>query len=207
MDNSRTFTGLIREIVRTSVKYLRHYIGEVTDNKDEMNKGRVLIQIIELGWDSNDKGVWAVPRDKYSMIVPKVGDWVEVYFINGDPSIPVYLGMATEIKDMIPESYTGDVKESVLFESPDSVQKIIYNEDVNLLSVGEGNEAFVLGDTAKTELQKDVDALTQLQTDFTAWTPVPNDGGLALKTILSSGFLTKAITDLTNILSERIKGE
>jgi hypothetical protein len=34
---------------------------------------------------------------------------------------------------------------------------------------------------------------TQLQTDFNAWTPVPNDGGLALKTILSTGFLTKTV--------------
>lgn len=207
MDNSRTFTGLIKEIVRSAVKYIRHYIGEVADNEDPLKLGRVLIIIQELRWDTKDKGSWAFPRDKHSMSVPKIGDWVEMYFINGDPNLPVYLGIANEIKDMIPENYTGNVKEHILFESPDNVQKIVYNEDDNLLSIGEGEESFVLGDTLKTELQNNVDALIALQLDFGTWTPVPNDGGLALKTILSAGFLTETIASLTNILSERIKGE
>jgi len=70
-------------------------------------------------------------------------------------------------------------------------------------------ESFVLGDTLKTELQKNVDALTQLQADLTAWTPVPNDGGAALKTVLGlpGGFLSKSIASLTNILSQVIKGK
>jgi len=46
-----------------------------------------------------------------------------------------------------------------------------------------------------------------LQTDFTNWTPVPNDGGAALKTLLTSGFLTKTLASLTNILSEVITGK
>ena len=125
MDNSRTFTGLIREIVRSSVKYIRHYIGEVADNEDTLNLGRVLIIIQELGWDTKDKGSWAFPRDKHSMSVPKIGDWVEMYFINGDPNLPVYMGIANEIKDMVPENYTGNVKEHILFESPGNVQKIV----------------------------------------------------------------------------------
>ena len=37
------------------------------------------------------------------------------------------------------------------------------------------------------------DLFNQLKTDFNSWTPVPQDGGLALKTILSAGFLTKVI--------------
>jgi len=68
-------------------------------------------------------------------------------------------------------------------------------------------ESYVLGDTLKVELQKNVDALTQLQTDLTAWTPVPNDGGASLKAILSAGFLTKTLASLTNILSQVIKGK
>ena len=68
-------------------------------------------------------------------------------------------------------------------------------------------ESYVLGDAQRTQLQKDIDALTQLQTDFNAWTPVPMDGGAALKTLLASGFLTKTLADLTNTLSQLIKGK
>ncbi len=46
---------------------------------------------------------------------------------------------------------------------------------------------------------------TQLQTDFTAWTPVPNDGGLALKTILSTGFLTQSVPSTVKANFENIK--
>lgn len=33
----------------------------------------------------------------------------------------------------------------------------------------------------------------QLKTDLTTWVPAPSDGGTALKTVLTSGFLTKTI--------------
>ncbi len=105
------------------------------------------------------------------------------------------------------ERIVSKINEHILFESPDNVQKIVYDEDDNLLSIGEGDESFVLGDTLRTELQHNVDALVKLQQDFGTWVPVPNDGGAALATILSTGFLTETIASLTNILSERIKGE
>ena len=103
--------------------------------------------------------------------------------------------------------YDGKITTNVLFEDKDGKIKIIYDAEGNLLKIGEADQAFVKGDELKTQLQKNVDALTQLQTDFNSWTPVPNDGGAALKTILTSGFLTKAIASLTDILSELIKGE
>jgi hypothetical protein len=36
---------------------------------------------------------------------------------------------------------------------------------------------------------------SQLKSDFNSWVPVPNDGGAALKTVLSSGYLTKQVPD------------
>lgn len=52
----------------------------------------------------------------------------------------------------------------------------------------------------------DYEALfTQLKTDFTAWTPVPNDGGAALKTILSAGFLTQTIPSTVKANFENTK--
>ena len=34
-----------------------------------------------------------------------------------------------------------------------------------------------------------------LQSNFSSWTPVPNDGGAALKTILSSGYVVESVPD------------
>ena len=48
MDNSRTFTGLIKEIVRSSVKYIRHYIGEVADNQDKLNFIHFILYIFSI---------------------------------------------------------------------------------------------------------------------------------------------------------------
>jgi phage baseplate assembly protein V len=68
------------------------------------------------------------------------------------------------------------------------------------------NEAYVKGDTFKTELDKDIDAMTTLQAGINAWVPVPNDGGAALKTALAT-FLAKPMASSANILSTKIKGE
>jgi hypothetical protein len=62
-----------------------------------------------------------------------------------------------------------------------------------------------LGETLKAELQKIVDALTQLNLDFSGWVPVPNDGGAALKTAVTAGFVTKPQADLSTVLSEGVK--
>ncbi len=84
--------------------------------------------------------------------------------------------------------------------------KTIELDEEGVLKFFEGTESFVLGDVLKTEIQKNIDALTQLQTDFTSWIPVATDGGAALKLILESGFLLSALASLDNILSAKIKG-
>lgn len=50
------------------------------------------------------------------------------------------------------------------------------------------------------------DLFTQLKTDFNSWTPVAQDGGLALKTILSTGFLTKTVpsSSVANFENDKI---
>ena len=73
------------------------------------------------------------------------------------------------------------------------------------LTLGAGTDFMLLGDATKTELQKIVDQLTQLKNDFSSWTPVPNDGGAALKTKLTAGFNTKPSANLSSILSQNHK--
>jgi hypothetical protein len=73
------------------------------------------------------------------------------------------------------------------------------------LTSDSASEKYVLGDIAKVELEKDLDAMTELQTAINGWIPVAQDGGAALKTALA-GFLAKTMADYSNILSEQIKG-
>lgn len=206
IDNLKDIKGLIISIIKNEFKFWKHYLGQVMDNQDSLVSGRVLVTIPELGFFSQDQAVWAAPRQGNSLNVPLKGEWVEIYFIGGDPNRPVYLHYAGEVQGQSPKSYT-EIEDRVIFESPKTEEYIKYNDDDKTLSILGEDEHFVLGDTTKTELQKNIDALTQLQTDFTNWTPSPNDGGAALKTILTSGFLTKALASLTSILSEVITGK
>lgn len=201
---------MIQELIYEETIFLRHFMGQVLDNNDPDLLGRVKVSITELGFDPllGGDGLWCFPRQLSAMIVPKIGDFVEVYFMKSENegSLPVYLTQASEMKDMIPKNYKGVTTDAVIFEDRNNQNNNIKLEAGVLKLMNGESESFVLGDTLKTELQKNVDALTQLQTDLNSWTPVPNDGGAALKTILSSGFLTKTIASLTNILSLLIKG-
>ena len=206
MDNLRDIRGLVISVIKEELKFWKHYIGEVKSNNDSLNLGRVQVTIPELGFFSEDQAIWAFPRQGNSMSVPQKGEWVEIYFIGGDSDRPVYLHYASEVQGSIPENYS-EPATRVLFESPKTKENLTYNDDDKKFVFNEGEESFVLGDTLKTELQKTVDALTQLQTDFTSWTPAPNDGGAALKTLITAGFLTKAMSSLTSILSSGIFGK
>jgi hypothetical protein len=206
MDNEYDIKGLISEIIREETVFLRHYIGEVVDNSDLLNKGRVLVTIAELGFDEPSAGMWCYPRQGNSISIPEVGSFVEVYFMGGDPNRPVYLHYASEMVEMLPTQFTSS-SIRVIFESPVTNESIKYNDEDSNLTFLEGTEAYVLGDTLKTEIQKNTDAITQLQTDLTNWVPVPNDGGLALKNLTSVGFELSPVANLASILSEVIKGK
>jgi hypothetical protein len=126
MAEDLTLTGMIRSVVQSELRYLRHYIGQVSDNQDPNTKGRVRVKINDLGWDTDDKAPWCWPRQLHAMDVPKVDEWVEVYFINGDRTRAVYLGQASEILEQIPEGYS-DPGKRVLFQDPDSGDSLQYD--------------------------------------------------------------------------------
>lgn len=88
---------------------------------------------------------------------------------------------------------------------PKGIKTIEFTDNNEIIFL-EGTEPFVLGNILKTELNKDLSAMTELQSAINGWTPVPNDGGLALKTALAT-FLTKPMAVYTSILSEKIKGK
>jgi len=207
MMNDYDLYGEIIRIVKEQTIYLRHYYGQVIDNNDSLKKGRVKSTIPGLGLISKDLSIWCNARQGHSMSVPKIGAWVEVYFMHGDPELPVYLHLASNVANNTPTSYTGDVDKHILFQDPNkSAGNVIYNSNGEILTFLEGDESFVLGDTAKTELDKDEDAMTTLQAAINGWIPLAGDGGGALKTALGT-FLTKPMANYSNILSSVIKGK
>jgi hypothetical protein len=146
MDNSRTIRGMIETIVIEQTRYLRHYIGQVVDTGDETNKGMVKVQVAMLGWISPSIAPWCFPRDKRGMIVPKVDDWVEVYFIAGDKNHPVYLGIANEMKDQVTKAYT-DTSKDVIFEE-DNVS-LVYDKTGKKVTITNGSQVVTMDETLK----------------------------------------------------------
>ena len=132
----------IEKIIDRKTRYMRHYTGKVVDVTDPAptKKGRVKVVISDLSLDKTDatyiKGMWCWPRDKNSMSLPKVGQWVEVYFRGGDPDKPVYLGTANEINDMTPKGFDGVATTHVLFEDPADTLRMIFDGLKNQLNVG-----------------------------------------------------------------------
>lgn len=127
MDQTRTLRGAIEQIVREETRYLRHYWGEVLNNTDELNRGRVLVSVPELGWNSEDTGAWCFPRQMHSLSVPAVGEYIEVYFVAGDPNRPAYLGTFADFDlETVPQSYV-DPSTHILFEDPENTTLVQYN--------------------------------------------------------------------------------
>lgn len=221
MINNFDLPGIVQQFVEKQLRFYKHYIGKVVNNIDPIKKGRVQVTIDSLGLSTQDIAIFCSPRQGSAMIIPQVGSSVEVYFIEADPNRPVYLHPATEILDQCPSGFSGIPTDNLLYQDMVNKTKISHDLNTQIYSVFEkivvdvlngtitmlnGTEPFVLGNTIKTELQKIVDALQQLVTDFTTWVPVPTDGGGALKTLVMSGFTTKAPANLTNVLSSKIKG-
>lgn len=195
MSQVRDLYEMIQDIIYEEVTYLRHYIGEVVNNIDPVKKGRVQITIPEIGLDNPSLAVWCFPRQGHGMSVPDIGKYAEVYFINGDRAKPVYLYPASEIINNIPTKFNGLPTTHIIHESPKSKSYIKHNDLLDKFSMKNRQTSLLF------ELQLDVDAMTELQSAISGWTPVANDGGAALKTALSS-FLSFTMADFTLILEE-----
>lgn len=155
--------GMIRQIIYEETLFLRHYFGKIVDNNDSMKKGRVQVTISELGFETPDVGIWCSPRQGNGMSIPKVGTWVEVYFMNGQSDQAVYLFPAVEFKEMTPKKFDGKTSTHVLFQDPeksssyikysrsqgklDFFDKLIIKTDAGKIDMLNAYEPFVLGMT------------------------------------------------------------
>jgi hypothetical protein len=166
----RRLLDQIRSVVRDETRYLRHYIGQVIDTDDELTQGRVAVAVIELGWDTAARAAWCWPRQVQGLMVPAVGQWVEVYFVGGDRNRPVYLGLASEVKGHTPESYVGP-DSMVVFADPDGKVQITYDRQAQTLLIAGGDGAnqilidlaggkITIGDSAPSDSARKGDATT-----------------------------------------------
>ena len=209
MSENRDLLEMIQTIIKEETMFLKHYIGEIVDNKDVLNKGRVKVTLPEIGMYTPDLALWCFPRQSMQMCIPNIGQWAEVYFINGDRSKPVYIYPVAEITGNIPEGYKGLVSNQILYESPKNKDCIKYDDaegtlevslkkDLNILceeiNLLDGDESFVLGDA----LQSFFDTFITLLNAHIHSGVVTGTG--------SSGS-TSGFTPPTDILSDVIKGK
>lgn len=231
MDREYDLYGIIRDIIIEQTRYLRHYIAKVENNNDPDMKGKVFVTVPALGWDTPDKGQWAIPRHMHGLSIPAMGEYVEVYFINGSVHTMAYMGIPMEVMNMIPKNYTSNF-DHIIFEAPgDQNTTIKYNENTKQLDIlagkivvgdtnnttetdingtaikfNAGTEPFIKGTAAQTQLNVDMQAMQTLQAGINAWAPIVGDGGAALKAALAA-FLALTMADYSNILSTEIMGK
>lgn len=134
--DDRDLLSLIRRIVYKETIWLRHYIGEVKNVTDLERLGRINVVCIDLGFNDEASGFWCYPRDKNALLTPKIGDWVEIYFMGGDQDRPVYLGKVPELDKMLPKNYDGRPTTQVPFEDPEDKIRILFDGIRNELSIG-----------------------------------------------------------------------
>ena len=121
----------LREIIARATRYDRTYMAKVLIDLDPEGKGRVQIAIPDLGILTPAEGVWADVEMPIGVNVsPKVGDWVAVYFLGGDPSKPCVRGRTSIVKDNLPKNAN---RKQVFYE--DDNTKIYYDEINSELSI------------------------------------------------------------------------
>ena len=189
MNRDNDLYGMIQEIVREEVMWYKHYAAQVLMNIDPDLLGRVMVSIPSLNITTPDEAFWAYPRDKQSMNVPAIDDWVEVYFLEANPDRPVYLGIAPELTQEIAlDNFDGLPSTHVIFESPATGDAIVYDDlqkalDITALqlTIMDGTEPFVLGTQLVTYLTTMVTQInaalaTKLDTSGSPGTLVPPVG-------------------------------
>lgn len=121
----------LREVIARATRYDKTYMAKVLIDLDPEGKGRVQIAIPDLGILTPTEGVWADVEMPIGVnISPKVGDWVAVYFLGGDPSKPCVRGRTSIVKDNLPKNAN---RKQVFYE--DDNTKIYYDEAKSELSI------------------------------------------------------------------------
>lgn len=194
-NKSDEFVTIIAKIIREATKFNVPRLGRISRIDDPESRARILVHIPSLGWDTDDIGAWCFSVDKKSLITPAVGDWVIVQWIDGNIDLPVYTGIDSKMKDMLPAAYT-DEKNQVIFENRARDFSMRYDETGEVLNIGAGTQSFVLGDALDTWITGTLKALYDAHTHSGVTVGAGVTGPPAVP-----------LTAPTGHLSDKIKGE
>lgn len=149
---SHTDELLARLIQRVEGRYYGKYRGQVTDNNDPNNLGRVKAQVPRL-LDTEETG-WALPAFAYGgasdqglFAVPDIGAGVWIEFEGGDLSYPIWSGTWFTSGD-IPESAQPGKK---VFKTQ-SGHKIVLDDDAGSLEITDSNGNTVTMDSSTVKV-------------------------------------------------------
>lgn len=135
MTNTDSIIGLVNQIVASNFRYSLPREGQVKSVTDSAGKGRILVVIPSLGWDTEDKGAWCYSLDKNSLTTVKIDDWVIVQFLDGNRDYPLVMGKSTRIQDQLPTNYS-DENTQIIFEDPNDETVISYSSSEEELKIG-----------------------------------------------------------------------
>lgn len=148
MMNAQTDDLLARLIERVEGRYYGKYRGQVSDNNDPDNLGRIKAKVPRLLGD--EETGWALPAFAYGgaseqglFAVPDVGAGVWVEFEGGDLSYPIWSGTWFTTGD-IPESAQPGKK---VFKTK-SGHKIVLDDDGGTLEITDSNSNTVTMDSS-----------------------------------------------------------
>jgi len=184
-------------------KYYAFYVGKVLSIDDPEQIGRIEVSLPEISGSQSTGFAYPITLSTGFVNLPKKDDFVIIVFKNGDVRFPHYLGTWWG-KGEFPEKAKESYGKIYLWQSPNG-SYILINDDEEVLELNGKTYKAVKGDTLKTEIDKlnaQMDAIRQAVQN---WVVVPNDGGAAFKTLLSSLFLTKPQSDFSDILSDKVK--
>ncbi len=158
----------VRQSIAEETVYDKHYEAIVAINVDaDPKSGAIQCMVPALGWNSPDNMARVLPSSMRSLIVPVVGAWVDVYFLDGDREKPRYQGLINETPSNMLVTFDGLPTTNVLFESPVLHSSIIVDDLTGTIKInpaaffqiGTGTDKMVLGNQLLTVLNDLVAAI------------------------------------------------
>lgn len=212
-------------------RFYSTYRGIVITNYDPDSQNKVCVYLPSI---LRGVEVWAYPKHQqggpgsgFKWLSPMEGSIVYVEFENGDPRHPLWSYHGWAIGEMPSELNKPNVlgfitpkgNKIILDESDSGVLTAIIQQDIIIKSLDgninvdanniimQGGEVGIPESTSTVErlnkIEQDINSLKQA---FTSWTPVPQDGGAALKTTAASWSGSKLTeTKVEDIESKTIK--
>jgi len=175
--------GAIRDIVYRETIFAKTYEGQVINNVDPKQLGRIQVTIPELWWADPLSCPFVMPEIGYSEMVPRVGQYVLVYFVGGSANYPVYRGRSGYVKPNHRE-YPMLPTKDILFKDDDPATPLTLTYDQTTYTLEFKIGATTTGklDGTNNALEFKLGATVEVKVDGTSNTLEVSLGSMKLKT-------------------------